>query len=248
MAHPASLNWDPAFEGRDPVEATVEELSRRRKMPAIQFPQNDLAGVGHTAALRHSYRREIRPIRGATIRGRMDSSAHPAGRPGESRRRMARRQLSVSGRATACGPGPIASPSRPWRRQPVRLPDIAHLGFRRGAAADRLAGQGAHGHPEDAPDQDGFDLTFTKPVDAKSAESPDVHPLWYYYLYHSQYGSKTEETPVKVTHVTVSPDRMRVSLTVDKLIPGRIYELRPGHITSVDGGAADHATGCVYAE
>ena len=83
----------------------------------------------------------------------------------------------------------------------------------------------------------GFDLTFTKPVDAKTAASPDVYSInRYYYLYHSQYGSpKTEETPVKVTAVTVSPDRMRVALTVDKLIAGRIYELRPGHIVSADG-------------
>ena len=83
----------------------------------------------------------------------------------------------------------------------------------------------------------GIAATFTKPVDAKTAASPDVYSInRYYYLYHSQYGSpKTEETPVKVTAVTVSPDRMRVALTVDKLIAGRIYELRPGHIVSADG-------------
>jgi hypothetical protein len=80
-------------------------------------------------------------------------------------------------------------------------------------------------------------LTFTKPVDAKTAGSADAYSInRYYYLYHGQYGSpKTEETPVKVTNVTVSADNRRVSPTVDQLIPGRIYELRPGRITSADG-------------
>src|SRR5260370_24950909 len=44
----------------------------------------------------------------------------------------------------------------------------------------------------------GFDLTFPKPVDVKTAESSDPYSIIpYYYLYHGQYGSaKTGDRPV----------------------------------------------------
>ena len=83
----------------------------------------------------------------------------------------------------------------------------------------------------------GFDLTFTKPVNPDTAKSPDAYSIaHYYYLYHSQYGSpKTDVTPVKVTRVTISPDRLKLSLELEKLIPGRIYELRPSGVRAADG-------------
>ena len=43
------------------------------------------------------------------------------------------------------------------------------------------------------------------------------------------------ESSVKVTNVVVSADRLRVTLSVDNLMPGRIYELRPGSILSSSG-------------
>ncbi|MGH9672008.1 MAG: hypothetical protein ACRD44_02415, partial [Bryobacteraceae bacterium] len=85
----------------------------------------------------------------------------------------------------------------------------------------------------------GFELTFTKPVDRHSASSPEGYSVsHYYYLYHGQYGSpKTDVTPVKVTGAAVSEDGRRVSLSIEKLIPGRVYELRPGRIRGADGSA-----------
>ena len=53
---------------------------------------------------------------------------------------------------------------------------------------------------------------------------------------HSQYGSpKPDVTPVRVTGVEVSDDGLGVSLTLDKLVPGRVYELRPNGIQGADG-------------
>ncbi len=83
----------------------------------------------------------------------------------------------------------------------------------------------------------GFDLTFTKPVDPLGASKPSAYSFThYYYKYHSQYGSpKTDVTPVRVTGVEVSGDGLGVSLTLEKLVPGRVYELRPDGIQGVDG-------------
>jgi len=85
--------------------------------------------------------------------------------------------------------------------------------------------------------ESGFELTFTKPVDRATAGNPSAYSLvHYYYLYHAQYGSpKTDVTPVKVTAAVVSADGLRVKLTVEKLVPGRVYELRPSAIRGAEG-------------
>jgi len=233
--HPASLNWDPAFEGRDPVEATVEELSRRRKMPAIQFPQNDLAG-SITQPLYDLTAGKFGPYAGQMFVGewtyprilRADLEKVGGEWQGASFLFLEGNGLRTGNNRIAFSPDGrslyVCQTSRIWGS---------------GEGLQRIVWQGET--PMDILKmrltKTGFDLTFTKPVDAKTAESPDTYSInRYYYLYHGQYGSpKTEETPVKVTSATVSPDRMRVSLAVDKLMPGRIYELRPGRIAAADG-------------
>ncbi len=60
--------------------------------------------------------------------------------------------------------------------------------------------------------------------------------LLHLYLYHAQYGSpKTGVTPVKVTSVALSDDGLRARLTLEHLVPGRIFELRPSGIRAQDG-------------
>jgi hypothetical protein len=83
----------------------------------------------------------------------------------------------------------------------------------------------------------GFELTFTKPVDRSTAQAPAAYSIiHYYYRYHAQYGSpKTDVTPARVTEVSVSDDGLRVLLTLEKLVPGRVYELRPSGIKGLDG-------------
>ena len=85
--------------------------------------------------------------------------------------------------------------------------------------------------------EDGFELAFTKPVDPATASSPSAYSLHhYYYLYHATYGSpKQEATPVLVTDVSISEDRRRVRLAVPSLVPRRVYDLRPRGIRAVDG-------------
>jgi glucose/arabinose dehydrogenase len=233
--HPASLNWDPAMGGRDPVEVPVAELAKRRKMPAIQFPQNDLAGsvaqpmydltggkfgpyAGQMFLAEWTYPRILRADLekvGGEWQGASFLFLEGNGlRTGNNRIAFspAGRELYVCQTSRIWGSGEGLQRIVWTGKAPM---DILHMRLTRA----------------------GFDLTFTKPVDPKSATAPGAWSMSrYYYLYHSVYGSpKTEVTPVKVTNVTISPDRLRVSLTVDNLVPMRVYELRHAGVNAADG-------------
>jgi glucose/arabinose dehydrogenase len=233
--HPGSLNWDPAFAGRDPVEAPVAELAKRRKMPAVQFPQNDLAGSvaqplydltegkfgpyqGQMFVAEWTYPRILRADLekvGGEWQGASFLFLEGNGlRTGNNRIAFAPdgRSLYVCQTSRIWGSGEGLQRIVWTGKTPM---DILHM---------RLTATG-------------FDLTFTRPVDRESAGLVEAYSFSrYHYLYHGQYGSpKTGVTPVKVTRATVSPDGLRVSLELEKLVAGRIYELRPGRIRSADG-------------
>ena len=89
----------------------------------------------------------------------------------------------------------------------------------------------------------GFDLTFTKPVDPKTASMPASYSLLhFYYLYHYNYGSpKQEETPVKVTDVKISADGRTVSLKIPGFVTQKIYEFHLNGIKAADGTELLHA-------
>jgi hypothetical protein len=231
------LNWDPAFAGRDPVNAPVEELARRRKMPAIQFPQNDMAG-SVTQPLYDLTKGAFGPYSGQMFVAewtyprilRADLEKVGGEWQGASFLFVEGNGLRTGNNRIAFAPDGkslyVCQTSRIWGsgeglqrivwtgETPM---DILHM---------RLT-------------KTGFELTFTRPVDTATAGSPDAYSLThYYYRYHGQYGSpKTDITPAKVAGVSVSPDGLRVRLEVEGLVPGRVYELRPGSIRGRDGSA-----------
>jgi hypothetical protein len=90
--------------------------------------------------------------------------------------------------------------------------------------------------------KDGFDLTFTKPLDAATAERLSAYSLLSFtYNYWSTYGSpEVDRKAEKVQGVTVSLDRKKVSLAVGGLRRGRVYELHLDGIKSADGDAVVH--------
>jgi len=84
---------------------------------------------------------------------------------------------------------------------------------------------------------EGFDLTFTRPVNPEGAAAPAAWSLQrYHYLYHATYGSpQVDVTAVPVKDVRVSADGLRVSLVLPELVPGRIYELHAQGVRAADG-------------
>jgi hypothetical protein len=90
--------------------------------------------------------------------------------------------------------------------------------------------------------KDGFDLSFTKPLDAKSAERLESYSVGSHtYYYWSTYGSPPQDVRAeKVRGVKLSADRRAVSLTVDGLKRGRVYELRLNGVKADDGSDVLH--------
>jgi hypothetical protein len=87
----------------------------------------------------------------------------------------------------------------------------------------------------------GFDVTFTKSV---SGERVVASLQSHTYNYWSTYGSpEIDQQPVAIESATISDDRRRVSLVVDRasLRPGRVYELHIDGLKSADGDPLLHA-------
>lgn len=75
---------------------------------------------------------------------------------------------------------------------------------------------------------DGFEITFTLPVDADRAVNPESYTINSFdYRYHQQYGSNIEDLkPARITGIRLSEDRLSVRLVLDEMRAGYIYELR----------------------
>ena len=83
---------------------------------------------------------------------------------------------------------------------------------------------------------DGFELTFTQPIDRNSVMNPESYKLsTYTYIYQSSYGSpEVDHTTPKIKHIDVSSDNKRVRLVVDGLQIGHIHELHMDGIRSTE--------------
>ena len=91
---------------------------------------------------------------------------------------------------------------------------------------------------------DGFELTFTKPVNPKAASDAAGYDVWQYkYIYQKKYGSpefdhsgkKDSFTVIDVKSATVSEDGLKVRLRLDGW--------KAGYVTAVRGLDARSATG-----
>ncbi len=88
----------------------------------------------------------------------------------------------------------------------------------------------------------GFDLVFTKPLEERTAKELANYSLQSHtYNYWSTYGSPEEDRRAeKISRVTLVGDKKRVSLTVEGLKPGRVYELHLQGVKSADGDSVLH--------
>jgi hypothetical protein len=92
---------------------------------------------------------------------------------------------------------------------------------------------------------DGFELTFTQPVDPAAGGDPASYAMraWTY-IYQSKYGSpEVDEAFPKVTAAKVAADRRSVRLTIDGLVRGHVHQLDCPGVKSADGKTLVHATG-----
>jgi len=97
----------------------------------------------------------------------------------------------------------------------------------------------------------GFELTFTQPVDKKSARAIDGFDVWQYkYKFHKSYGSpefdheekKDSFTVIDVKRATVSKDGLKVTLRLDGQKSGYVTAVRGLDIRSEAGTKLWHDT------
>lgn len=78
---------------------------------------------------------------------------------------------------------------------------------------------------------DGFELTFTKPIDPASAEALDSYKIeTYTYIYQASYGSpEVDKTTPTIKSAKAAKDRMSVRLVIDGMEEGHVHEMHfPG--------------------
>jgi hypothetical protein len=93
--------------------------------------------------------------------------------------------------------------------------------------------------------RDGFEITFTQPVDVASAKNPSNYAVSSFtYQYHHNYGSPVinqGSCPLKA--IEVSADRMKVRLVLDSLRAGYIHEIKTEGLLSANRHTLLHPTG-----
>lgn len=84
---------------------------------------------------------------------------------------------------------------------------------------------------------DGFELTFTEPVDPATAGDVKSYAMeTYTYIYQASYGSpEVDRTTPTIKKAVVADDRKSVRLEIDGLQPGHVHELHAKGIRSAAG-------------
>ena len=91
----------------------------------------------------------------------------------------------------------------------------------------------------------GFDLTFTQPLDDAATNPDNFRFRHYYYEYHLAYGSEQYDVqPVPLIAVQISQDRKQVSLALEELKAGYVYELNLSGILSAGGDSLANTLIC----
>ena len=90
---------------------------------------------------------------------------------------------------------------------------------------------------------DGFELTFTQPVDPESAANIKSYELeTYTYIFQASYGSpEVDHTKPKLLEAIVSDDLLSVRLKIDGLQRGHVHELHANGVRNNDGIPLLHA-------
>lgn len=89
---------------------------------------------------------------------------------------------------------------------------------------------------------DGFELTFTAPVDPTAAANPASYTMdaWTY-IYQSGYGSpEVDKATPTIVSATVSSDRTKVRLKINGLVQGHVHHLDAKGVKSATGDPLWH--------
>jgi len=241
--HPNGLLWDSSTAAANPFSIALEDLDQRRKPPAIVFP---FGVMGQSAAepawdqtagkfgpfagqmfIGDQTKSIVMRVALEKVRGEFQGACFPfrAGFQCGNNRLLFEKTGSLLVGQTDRGWGAVGG-------KPFGLQRVVWTGE---------TPMEMHSMHVTA---DGFELTFTKPLDVATASSVEAYSLQsFHYHYHRKYGSpQVDRKAVTVSAVRVSPDRRAVSLTVPNLAERKIYELNLNGVKAADGTAVLHPT------
>lgn len=238
--HPASLVWNKNWKRGNPFVIPINELDSMRTKAAVLFPQGIMAN-SPSQPLCDITEGKFGPFAGQLFVGEMN------------RDRIVRVMLEKVGGELqgACIPFIDGHGLRKGNNRLAFAPDgslyVGQIAF--GWSGDRGIQRIVYNGkpPMDVYTMNltsnGFDLTFTQPVDKIAATDPKNYNFRHYY-YKYQRKTKNEGADkstqmdiqsVMVTQIKISPDQKKVSITLDSLKPGYVYELKLGDITNTEG-------------
>lgn len=238
--HPASLVWNKDWKGKSPLALSIKELDAMRTKAAVLFPQGIMAN-SPSQPLCDATGGKFGPFAGQLFVGEMN------------RDRIVRVMLEkVQGQLQgACIPFLDGHGLRKGNNRLAFAPDgslwtgqiaygwsgdigIQRIVFNARAPMDVYTMKLSH---------DGFELTFTQPVNKAEALNPDNYKFrHYFYKYQRKVKHEGADNTmqqdlqeVPVTGISISADQKKVSLKLGTLKPGYVYELKLGGITSNEG-------------
>jgi len=89
--------------------------------------------------------------------------------------------------------------------------------------------------------RNGFDLTFTKPIDPRSLGAKPVSVTSFTYVYNSNYGGPEVDVRAETLgRTTLSKDGKTLSVSCAGIRKGRVYDIRVEGVTSTDGQNVVH--------
>jgi type 1 glutamine amidotransferase len=241
--HPVGLKWDPTFTG-DPAKPSIEELARRRKPAAVLFPYGSMGqslGEGRVDETGGKFG----PFAGQifiadqckcnvmrVVLDKVDGEFQGACFPFRSGFQSGNNRMAFA----PVGSLYVGQTDRGWGSIGGRSYGLQRLVW---------AGEVPLEIEAMKLTRTGFDLTFTKPLEATAAANVANYSVQhYYYLYRAEYGSpQMGNTPVPVKGVRLSADRRRVSLDLPELVTGKIYEVNLRNLLAADGAEVLHPIG-----
>lgn len=246
--HPSSLVWDKEFTRdnpqRDPLKEGNEKLDAMRTKPAVQFPHGIMMNSPGD------------PIFDLT-KGKFGPFAGQMFVPDESGQRILRLMLEkVDGVwQGACVAFVQDGGLRAGNNRVVFSPDGTALysgqtmrgwgGPVEGLQRILYTGKPVFEVHNISLKSDGFELTFTEPVEPNlAAEAGRYRVQHYHYPYSQQYGSSQAEITAAPAKVDVAKDRRSVRVTLGEMKAGRIYQLDLVGLISAEGRTLAHPTVC----
>ncbi len=231
--HPPSLAWEEDIH-TIPLTIPVPVLDRIRVKEVVQFPHGILANSPSQPLFDYTGGR-FGPFTGQIFVGEMN-------RPLVMRVMLEQVGAAFQGAVVPFYAGP---PLKPGSNRIAFAPDgslwVGHTdhGWTGGEGITRITWTGVT--PFDIHTMsltgDGFELTFTKPLDVAAASDIGRYAFSrYYYEYSINYGSdQMDRSTVPIEAVTVSEDGMKVRLRLRELRPGYVHQLDLTGIRAADG-------------